>query len=133
LSIVANEQVARGLGGIVDIRVLLHRTTSYPVVVLVLGPPAALRVPSPSQLVAITLDVGAEGSDRDALVSLAASFHLLVHLDAPPPAGSSSPHRHPRTSTTSCAPSRIPCGWSPRRGRRRTSAPSKRCSPMATI
>ncbi|HEV7556567.1 MAG TPA: hypothetical protein VGO00_13970 [Kofleriaceae bacterium] len=82
LSIVANEQVARGLGGIVDIRVLLHRTASYPVVTLVLGPPAALRVPSPSQLVAITLDAGAEGSDRDALVSLAASFDLVVDVIA---------------------------------------------------
>ena len=82
LSIVANEQVARGLGGIVDIRVLLHRTASYPVVTLVLGPPAALRVPSPSQLVAITLDAGAEGSDRDALISLAASFDLVVDVIA---------------------------------------------------
>jgi hypothetical protein len=80
VAIVATEQVARGLGGIVDVRVLLHRTPSYPVVTLVLGPPAALRVPSPSQLAVIPLDVGAEGIDRQALFALARKFELTVDL-----------------------------------------------------
>jgi len=78
-AIVADEMVARGLGGLVDVRVLLHRTASYPVVTLVFGPPAALRVPSPTQLALIALDPGGE-PDRGVLVALARKLDLVVEL-----------------------------------------------------
>jgi hypothetical protein len=79
IAIVVDEQVARGLGGLVDVRVLLHRTASYPVVTLVFGPPAALRVPSPTQLAIIALDPGTE-PDRGVLLTLARGFELHVQV-----------------------------------------------------
>ena len=79
LALVAGDQIARGLGGALDVRLLLHRTQTYPVVVLVLGPPAAMRVPSPTQLAVIALDVHAE-LDRQVLMQLASSFELVVDV-----------------------------------------------------
>jgi PAS domain-containing protein len=79
LALVASEQIARGLGGALDVRVLLHRVPTYPVIVLVIGPPAALRVPSPSQLAVIALDACRE-LDRQALRTLARKFELTVEL-----------------------------------------------------
>ncbi len=79
LALVAGEQIARGLSGNLDVRVLLHRAQSYPVVVVLFGPPAALRTPSPSQLVAIPLDVAAE-SDRAVLTALAKNFEITADI-----------------------------------------------------
>ncbi len=79
LALVTGDQVARGLGGVVDVRLLLHRTATYPVISLVLGPPAALRVPSAAQLVLLTLDITAD-RDRQVLAALAKRFELTVEL-----------------------------------------------------
>ena len=79
LALVAGDQIARGLGGIIDVRVLLHRAPTYPVISLVLGPPAALRVPSPTQLAILTLDIAADG-DRQVLAALAKRFEIALEL-----------------------------------------------------
>jgi hypothetical protein len=79
LALVAGEQLARGLGGNLDIRVLLHRTQMYPVVTLVIGPPPALRVTSTTQLAVIPLDIAVD-AHRAVLTSLSRSFELLVDL-----------------------------------------------------
>jgi hypothetical protein len=79
LVLVAGDQIARGLGGALDVRVLLHRVAMYPVVVLVIGPPPALRVPSPNQLAVIALDIAADG-DRELLAALAKKSELLVDI-----------------------------------------------------
>jgi len=81
LALVAGDHIVRGFGGLVDVRVLLHRATSYPVITLVVGPPAALRVPSPTQLVLLTLDIAAD-RDRQVLAALARKFELVVELIA---------------------------------------------------
>ena len=79
LALIAGEQIARGLGGVLDVRVLLHRVNTYPVVVLLLGPPAAMRVPSPTQLAVVALDVAGD-RDRQVLTALAKSFELVVDV-----------------------------------------------------
>jgi HEAT repeat protein len=79
LALVARDQIARGLGGNLDIRVLLQRTAHYPVVTLVLGPPAALRVPSPSQLAVVPLDIANDGH-RAVLTALGRTFELTVDV-----------------------------------------------------
>ena len=81
LLLVADDQIARGLGGNLDVRVLLHRTQHYPLVTLVVGPPAALRVPSLTQLAVLVLDVGND-HDRMVLAQLARKFELTVELFA---------------------------------------------------
>ncbi|MFT3699847.1 MAG: hypothetical protein QM831_42275 [Kofleriaceae bacterium] len=77
IALVANEQQARGLGGVLDVRLLLHRVNTYPVITLVIGPPAALRVPSVSQIVTLPLDIGVD-ADRQLLGTLAKQFVLDV-------------------------------------------------------
>lgn len=79
LALVVGDQIARGLGGQLDVRVLLHRLPTYPIVTLVFGPPAALRVPSPTQLAVIALDIGVD-LDRQVLVALAKNFALAVDI-----------------------------------------------------
>jgi hypothetical protein len=79
LALVAGEQIARGLGGVLDVRVLLHRVNTYPVVVVLIGPPAALRVPSPTQLAVVALDIAREG-DRQVLSTLAKKLELVVDV-----------------------------------------------------
>lgn len=79
LALVAGDHIVRGFGGQVDLRVLLHRTATYPVITVVLGPPAALRVPSPTQLVLVTLDIAAE-RDRQVLAALTKHFEITVEL-----------------------------------------------------
>lgn len=79
LALVAGEQLARGLGGKLDLRVLLHRTAHYPVIVLVIGPPAALRVPSTTQLATVPLDIALD-THRAVLAVLAKKFELTVEL-----------------------------------------------------
>ncbi len=81
LVLIADETVARGLGGTLDIRILLHRTAFYPVVTLVIGPPAALRVASLGQLATIVLDIGRD-TDRAVLTALAKHFELTVEIVA---------------------------------------------------
>jgi len=78
LALVTGEHIVRGLGGAIDVRVLLHREPSYPVVVLVIGPPAAFRVPSPTQLAVLPLDISSD-LDRAVLNALAKKFE--IHLD----------------------------------------------------
>ena len=79
LALVAGEQLARGLGGKLDIRVLLHRTSYYPVIALVIGPPAAMRVPSTTQLATVTLDIALD-THRAVLAVLAKKFELTIEL-----------------------------------------------------
>jgi hypothetical protein len=76
---VAGDQLARELSGPLDVRLVLHRMPSYPVIVLVLGAPAALRTPDPSALVIVPLDLGTE-RDRGVLYALGRSFELTVEL-----------------------------------------------------
>jgi len=79
LALVAGDHIVRGFGGQVDVRVLLHRTATYPVITFVLGPPPALRVPSPTQLVLVTLDIAGD-RDRQVLAALAKRFEITVEL-----------------------------------------------------
>lgn len=79
LALVAGEQLARGLGGNLDLRVLLHRTAAYPVITLVIGPPAALRVTSTTQLAVVPLDIALD-THRAVLGSLARKFEITVEL-----------------------------------------------------
>ncbi|HEY4243557.1 MAG TPA: hypothetical protein VGM88_27280 [Kofleriaceae bacterium] len=81
LVLLANDQVARGLRGALDVRVVLHRTPSYAIVALVVGPPPALRVPSPSQLAVVTLDIATEG-DRAVLAALGKRFEITADVVA---------------------------------------------------
>jgi hypothetical protein len=78
LALVVGEQLARGLGGNLDIRILLHRAPSYPVITLVLGPPAAMRAPN-TQLASVMLDIGND-ADRQVLIALVKRFELLIDV-----------------------------------------------------
>jgi hypothetical protein len=78
MALLASEQLARGLGGQLDVRVLLQRTPHYPVVTFVVGPPAAMRVPSTSQLAIVPLDLSLE-SQRAVMTTLARKFE--IHVD----------------------------------------------------
>ena len=79
LALVVGEQLLRGFGGKVDLRVLLHRTATYPVITVVLGPAAAMRIPQPQQLVLVTLDIAGD-RDRAVLSALAKKFEISVEL-----------------------------------------------------
>jgi|GEM_PF-1230401 len=79
LALVAGEHLSRGLGGKLDIRVLLHRTSYYPVIALVIGPPAAMRVPSTTQLAIVTLDIALD-THRAVLAVLAKKFEPTIEL-----------------------------------------------------
>lgn len=76
---VAGDQLARELSGALDVRLLLHRLPSYPVIVLVLGSPAALRNPDPAALVIVPIDLAHE-RDRGVLYALGRSFEIVVEL-----------------------------------------------------
>jgi len=76
---VAGDQLARELSGTLDVRLVMHRLPSYPVIVLVLGAPAALRTPEPGALVIVPLDLANE-RDRGVLYALGRSFELTVEL-----------------------------------------------------
>ena len=79
LALVADEALARGLQGHLDVRVLMHRTARYPVIMLVLGPPAAFRIPTPAQLAVLSLDIGND-RDRAVLAALGRRFELVVDV-----------------------------------------------------
>jgi hypothetical protein len=85
LALLVDDHQARGFRGALDVRLLLHRVTTYPIITLIVGPPAALRVPSPTQLATVTLDIGAE-LDRQVLGTLARRFAIdvvVIHAGAP--------------------------------------------------
>ena len=79
VALVAGEQLARGLGGVLDLRVLLYRTRAYPLVALVIGPPAALRVTSTTQLAVIPLDIATD-HHRQVLTALSRRFELTIDV-----------------------------------------------------
>lgn len=80
LALVAGDQIVRGLiGGNLDIRVLLHRLPSYPVVTILIGPPGALRTPSLPKVVVLPLDIDNDG-DRAVLTALAKKFELTIDV-----------------------------------------------------
>ena len=79
LVLVAGEQLARGLGGALDVRLLLHRTQVYPVITLIVGPPSAFRAPRTPQLAIVPLDI-ADEAHRAVLIALARSFELTIDL-----------------------------------------------------
>lgn len=79
LALVAGEQLARGLGGALDVRVLLHRVATYPVIALIVGSPAAFRVPRPGQLSVVVLDIASD-RDRAVLAALGRRFELTVDV-----------------------------------------------------
>jgi hypothetical protein len=65
--------------GAVDVHLTLWRHGSYPLIVLALAPPAAIRVGELASCVLLGLDVAAE-PDRAALAALARDFVLVVDL-----------------------------------------------------
>jgi hypothetical protein len=77
IAVLVDEQQARGFGGELDMRLLLHRVNTYPMITLVIGPPAALRVPSPSQFATVPFDIGLE-TDRMVVGALAKRFVIDV-------------------------------------------------------
>ncbi|MBA3452168.1 MAG: hypothetical protein H0T42_03605 [Deltaproteobacteria bacterium] len=79
IALVVGEQLVRGMGGNLDIRVLLHRTPAYPVITLVVGPPPAMRVISTTQLAVVPLDIAAE-AQRAVLHALTRKFELTLDL-----------------------------------------------------
>lgn len=79
LALVAGEQLARGFGGNLDVRLLMHRTQAYPVVTLVVGPAAAVRLPSTTQLAVVPLDIAVE-AQRAVLTALSRTFEIVVDL-----------------------------------------------------
>jgi hypothetical protein len=80
LALVAGDQMLRGLmGGNLDIRVLLHRLPSYPVITILIGPPAALRTPSLTKVVVLPLDIDNDG-DRAVLTALGKKFELTIDV-----------------------------------------------------
>jgi hypothetical protein len=79
LALLAPEPVARTLSKQLDVRILLFRLPTYPVVALALGAPIAFRAPTPDQIVVVPLDVGTQ-ADRDLLGALSASFRLRVDV-----------------------------------------------------
>jgi len=79
LALVAGDGIVRGLVSNLDVRVLLHRLSSYPVVTMLIGPPAALRAPSPQQVVVLPLEIGNDG-DRAVLTTLAKKFELTIDI-----------------------------------------------------
>ncbi len=82
LTLVVGEQLARGLEReALDVRVLLHRVATYPVIAVIVGPPLAFRVPRPAQLAVVVLDVAAD-RDRAVLAALARRFELVVDVVA---------------------------------------------------
>ncbi len=81
LALVVGEQLARALAGPLDVRVLLHRVATYPVIALIVGSPAALRAPRPGQLAIAVLDIASE-RDRAVLGALARRFELVVDVVA---------------------------------------------------
>lgn len=76
LGVVAGEHLAKGP---LDIRVLLHRLPTYPVVVLVIGSPTAMRTPSSAQLAVVPVDVSGD-TDRAVLTALAKRFELTLDV-----------------------------------------------------
>jgi hypothetical protein len=76
---VVGDAIARGLTGALDVRLVLHRTASYPVIALVIGPPEAMRSPAATDLAILVLDI-ADARDRGVLQELARSFELTIDL-----------------------------------------------------
>ena len=79
LVIATGEPLAQALAGPLDLRLVLHRTASAPVIALVLGAPDALDAAAPGRFAVAVLDVAAE-RDRGVLRALARSFAVTVEL-----------------------------------------------------
>ncbi len=77
LAIAADAGLAAVLAGPLDLRLVLHRAPTAPVIALVLGSPAALRAPAPGELAVETLDIAAD-RDRSVLRALGRSFELTL-------------------------------------------------------
>lgn len=67
------------LRGPLDVRLVLHRAATYPVVALLLGSPLALRLGRRDQLAALCLDVAVE-ADRAVVTQLARRFEIVVDV-----------------------------------------------------
>ena len=79
LVIAAGGALAAALAGPLDLRLVLHRAPTAPVIALVIGSPAVLHQPAPDQLAIATLDIAGE-PDRGVLRALGRSFALVVTL-----------------------------------------------------
>lgn len=79
LAIEVDEALSRELAGSLDLRLVLYRTQSAPVIALVLGAPAAFRAARPSRLAVAVLDVTAE-RDRGVLRALGRHFELTLEI-----------------------------------------------------
>ena len=76
LAIAADAGLAAVLAGPLDLRLVLHRAPTAPVIALVLGSPAALRAPAPGEVAVETLDIAAD-RDRGVLRALGRGFELM--------------------------------------------------------
>jgi hypothetical protein len=69
----------KSLLGPLDVRVVLHRVASYPVIALLFGSPMELRGERSGQVAALCLDLSSQ-AHRDVLAQLAQRFELTVDL-----------------------------------------------------
>lgn len=76
---IVGDAIARGFAGPLDVRLVLHRTATYPVIALLIGPPAAMRSPAATELAILVLDV-ADVRDRGVLEQLARRFEITLAL-----------------------------------------------------
>lgn len=79
LVLAVDDALAASLAGALDLRLVLHRMPTAPVIAAVIGAPAALRAPVPGPFAAATLDVAAE-LDRAVLRALGKRFELTVTM-----------------------------------------------------
>lgn len=79
LALAVDEPLARALAGPLDVRLVLHRAVTAPVIAVVLGAPDALRAAEPGRFAIAVLDVASE-RDRSVLRALGRRFELTAVL-----------------------------------------------------
>jgi hypothetical protein len=79
VALAVDESLARALAGPLDVRLVLHRAVTAPVIAVVLGDPDALRAAEPGRFAIAVLDVAGE-RDRSVLRALSRRFELTAVL-----------------------------------------------------
>jgi hypothetical protein len=83
LAIAVDAERAAALSGTLDLRLVLHRAPTAPVIALVIGSPAALRAPRVAECAVVALDVATD-RDREVLRALGRGFDLGIDLVSGP-------------------------------------------------
>lgn len=83
LAIAVDAERAAALSGTLDLRLVLHRAPTAPVIALVVGSPAALRAPRVAECAVVALDVATD-RDREVLRALGRGFDLGIDLVSGP-------------------------------------------------